>query len=76
MAPDIPKKMKAIQIMELNKPYEIHEVDVPTDLDPPGTDKSCQESDMSAILTRCRHSCKGGRCFPLPYRLQSPARHL
>ena len=36
MAPEIPEKMKAIQILEFNKPYEIREVDVPTSLDPPG----------------------------------------
>ena len=36
MAPEIPKKMKAIQIAEFNKPCEICEVDTPTNLDPPG----------------------------------------
>ncbi|KAK3700028.1 hypothetical protein LTR37_016188 [Vermiconidia calcicola] len=29
---DLPKKMRAIQVVEFNKPYEINEVDVPTDL--------------------------------------------
>jgi hypothetical protein len=36
MAPDVPRKMKAVQLVELRQPYEIREVDVPTDLDPPG----------------------------------------
>lgn len=30
----LPKKMKAIQIVEFNKPYEIREVDVPHDISP------------------------------------------
>ena len=30
----VPKKMKAIQVVEYNKPYEIREVDVPQDLQP------------------------------------------
>lgn len=36
MAPEIPQKMKAIQIVDFNKPYEIREVDTPTNLDPSG----------------------------------------
>jgi D-arabinose 1-dehydrogenase-like Zn-dependent alcohol dehydrogenase len=31
---ELPKKMKAIQVVEFNKPYKINEVDVPTDLQP------------------------------------------
>jgi propanol-preferring alcohol dehydrogenase len=30
----LPKKMKAIQVVEFNKPYKINEVDVPSNLDP------------------------------------------
>jgi hypothetical protein len=36
MAPEIPKRMKAVQLVEFKRPYEIREVDVPTNLDPPG----------------------------------------
>lgn len=35
--------MKAVQIVELNKPYEIREVDVPTKLDPPGKHELSRE---------------------------------
>ena len=31
---ELPKKMKAIQVVEFNKPYEIREIDVPTNLQP------------------------------------------
>lgn len=31
---DLPKKMRAIQVVEFNKPYQINEVDVPSDLKP------------------------------------------
>lgn len=30
--PELPKKMKAVQVVEYKKPYKINEVDVPTDL--------------------------------------------
>jgi hypothetical protein len=40
MAPEIPKRMKAVQLVEINRPYEIREVDVPTNLDPPGKNDS------------------------------------
>lgn len=33
-AEEIPKKMKAVQVIEYKKPYEIREVDVPSDLGP------------------------------------------
>lgn len=36
MALEIPKRMKAIQLVEFRRPYEIREVDVPINLDPPG----------------------------------------
>ncbi|KAK5173662.1 uncharacterized protein LTR77_002343 [Saxophila tyrrhenica] len=32
---NLPKKMKAIQVVEFNKPYQINEVKVPTELQPP-----------------------------------------
>ena len=32
--PDLPTKMKAVQVVEFNKPYQINTVDVPTDLHP------------------------------------------
>lgn len=35
-APEIPQKMKAVQLVEIKKPYEIRDVDVPINLDPPG----------------------------------------
>ncbi|KFY51101.1 hypothetical protein V496_08931 [Pseudogymnoascus sp. VKM F-4515 (FW-2607)] len=35
MAPEIPKRMKAIQLVEFKRPYEIREIDVPINLDPP-----------------------------------------
>nr|POE90208.1 alcohol dehydrogenase 5 [Quercus suber] len=35
MAPEIPTRMKAVQIVEFNKPYETREINVPTDLEPP-----------------------------------------
>ena len=31
---ELPNKMKAIQVVEFNKPYKINEVDVPKDLQP------------------------------------------
>lgn len=34
MAPSIPKEMKAIQVVEFNKPYKINTIPVPSDLGP------------------------------------------
>jgi len=31
---NVPRKMKAVQVVEFNKPYQINDVDVPTDLAP------------------------------------------
>ena len=33
-AAELPKKMKAVQVVEYNKPYQLNEVDVPNDLAP------------------------------------------
>ena len=32
--PDLPAKMKAVQVVEFDKPYQVNTVDVPTDLHP------------------------------------------
>jgi hypothetical protein len=36
MAAQIPRRMKAVQLVEFDRRYEVREVDVPTDLDPIG----------------------------------------
>lgn len=40
----IPKTMKAVQLVKVGEPYEILEVNVPTNLDPPGTTQAKTES--------------------------------
>ena len=52
MAPKIPQKMKAVQLVEVNVPYEIREVDVPAKLDPSG---------KRELIRGRRHECESNR---------------